>query len=64
MSAQQALAQVNRLADQQAFTMAADDIFWISALMFLALVPLVWLMRLPHRQPAAGARADAAAGAH
>lgn len=62
LSAQQALAQVNRLADQQAFTLAADDIFWLSAMMFLVMIPLVWLTR-PLRQPAGGASAEAA-GAH
>ncbi len=65
MSPQQALATVNRLADQQAFTLAADDIFWLSALLFMALIPLVWTIRLPRRQPAVGGTgADAAAGAH
>jgi len=56
----QALAQVNRLVDQQAFMMAANDIFWGSAVLFLVMVPLVWLT---HPQRAAGG-ADAAAGAH
>ncbi|WBY01488.1 DHA2 family efflux MFS transporter permease subunit [Ramlibacter tataouinensis] len=60
LTAQQALAQVNRLADQQAFTMAATDLFWLSALFFLVLIPLVWLSR---PQPM-GAPGDAAAGAH
>lgn len=65
LSTQQALATVNRLADQQAFTLAADDIFWMSALLFLALIPLVWVIRLPRRPaPGAGAGADASAGAH
>ncbi len=63
LSAQQALAQVNRLVDQQAFTMAADDIFWLSSMVFLSLIPLVWLIRQRRRQGAAGG-ADAAAGAH
>jgi MFS transporter, DHA2 family, multidrug resistance protein len=40
--------------------MAADDIFWISAVVFLLLIPLVWLSH-PLRGAAAG---DAAAGAH
>ncbi|MFD0666485.1 DHA2 family efflux MFS transporter permease subunit [Ramlibacter sp. MAHUQ-53] len=61
MSTQQALAQVNRLVDQQAFTLAADDIFWLSALLFLAMIPLVWLTRRPG---AAGRGGEAAAGAH
>ncbi|MEJ8836590.1 DHA2 family efflux MFS transporter permease subunit [Ramlibacter sp. AN1133] len=57
---EQALAQLNRLVDQQAFMMAANDIFWGSALLFLLMVPLVWLT---HPQRATGG-ADAAAGAH
>jgi DHA2 family multidrug resistance protein len=40
--------------------MAANDIFWGSALLFLVMVPLVWLTH-PQR---AGGGADAAAGAH
>ena len=61
LTPQQALAQVNRLVDQQAFMLAAADIFYLSAGLFLLLIPLVWLT---HRQPAAGGRVDAAAGAH
>jgi DHA2 family multidrug resistance protein len=61
LSAEQALGQINRLVDQQAFTMAATDLFWVSAAMFLVLIPLVWLTRRPQ---ASGAGADAAAGAH
>jgi len=60
LTPEQALAQVNRLVDQQAFMLAANDIFWISALLFLALIPLVWMT---HPQKAVGAL-DAAAGAH
>jgi DHA2 family multidrug resistance protein len=60
LSPQQALAQINRLVDLQAFTLAADDIFYLSAGLFLLLVPLVWLT---HPQKAA-AGVDAAAGAH
>ncbi len=56
----QALASVNRLVDQQAFTMAATDLFRLSALLFLMLIVLVWLTR-PAR--ARGAPADAG-GAH
>jgi DHA2 family multidrug resistance protein len=60
LSPEQALAQVNRLVDQQAFTMAATDLFWASALFFLVLIPLVWLSH-PQRS---GVGAEAAAGAH
>jgi len=39
---EQALAQINRMIDQQAFTMAANDLFWLSSLLFVALVALLW----------------------
>jgi DHA2 family multidrug resistance protein len=41
-SQEQALAQINRLVDQQAFTMAANDLFWLSSVLFVLLVALVW----------------------
>jgi MFS transporter, DHA2 family, multidrug resistance protein len=60
LSPEMALAQVNRLVDQQAFMLAANDIFYISAALFLVLIPLVWLSH-PQR---GGSGAGAAAGAH
>ncbi|RYF70445.1 MAG: DHA2 family efflux MFS transporter permease subunit [Comamonadaceae bacterium] len=60
LSPDQVLAQVNRLVDQQAFMLATSELFYASALMFLLLVPVIWLSR-PAR---GGAGADAAAGAH
>jgi DHA2 family multidrug resistance protein len=51
LSSQQAAAWVNRLVDQQAFTRAADDIFLGSAVLFVALIALVWLAR-PHKSSA------------
>ncbi|MES2360200.1 MAG: DHA2 family efflux MFS transporter permease subunit [Pseudomonadota bacterium] len=61
LSPEQALASINRLVDQQAYMLAASDVFYASALIFLALIPLVYLAR-----PAKGGAgsADAAAGAH
>jgi len=56
-----AMAQLQRLIDQQAYTRAADDIFLASAWIFLAMIGLIWLTRRPPR--AAGAPADAG-GAH
>ena len=44
----QAWGMINRVVDEQAFTLAATDIFYVSALMFLALIPLVWITR-PNR---------------
>ena len=61
MNADQALAQLNRLVDQQAFMLAANDVFYASAALFMLLIPLVWLTR---PQPASAGAADAAAGAH
>jgi DHA2 family multidrug resistance protein len=57
----QALGQINRMVDQQAFMLAANDIFFISALLFLALIPLVWLS---HPLPSPSGGGEAAAGAH
>jgi MFS transporter, DHA2 family, multidrug resistance protein len=61
LSHEQALAQINRLVDQQAFMLSSSELFYVSALMFLVMIPLVWLTR-PKR--AAQVSADSAAGAH
>ncbi len=61
LTPEQALAQVNRLLDQQAYMLAANDVFYASALMFLLLIPVVWLTRPRRMTPG---NADAAAGAH
>jgi DHA2 family multidrug resistance protein len=53
------------MVDQQAFMLAANDVFYGSSIIFLMLIPLVWLSR-----PALSARAatiapgDPAASAH
>lgn len=57
----QALGTINRLVDQQAYMLAANDVFYASSLIFLLLIPLVFLTR--HTKAGAGS-ADAAAGAH
>ena len=57
----QALGTINRLVDQQAYMLAANDVFYASSLIFLLLIPLVFLTR--HTKVGAGS-ADAAAGAH
>ncbi|VWX62297.1 multidrug efflux system protein [Burkholderiales bacterium 8X] len=56
----QVLGQINRIVDQQSFMLASNDIFYASAVLFLLLIPFVWLSK-PTRGPGA---ADAAAGAH
>jgi DHA2 family multidrug resistance protein len=55
------LGTINRLVDQQSCMLAANDVFYISALIFLLLIPLVYLTRPTH---AGAGSADAAAGAH
>ncbi len=59
-SSEQVLGQMNRIVDQQAYMLATNDIFYASAILFLLLIPLVWLAR-PQK---GGAGGDAAAGAH
>jgi DHA2 family multidrug resistance protein len=61
----QSYAVVNRLVDQQAFMLSANDIFYVSGLLFLGLIALVWFAR-PQKVGSSGgsASAEAAAGAH
>ena len=60
MSAEQAMAYLNRMIDQQSAMLGANDIFWVSAMLFVALIGLIWLAR-----PAKGGDGGAAAsGAH
>ncbi len=54
LSAEQALSQVNRLIDQQAYTRAADDVFLVSAMLFLVMIGAIWLTHRPARLAAAG----------
>ena len=66
MGPEGALAQINRMVDQQAYMLAANDVFYASSLIFLCLIPLVWLARparsVPGKGP--GGAANAAAAAH
>lgn len=57
---QQALAMVDRLANSQAYMLAANDIFFASSVIFLAMIPLVYLTRHVRAVAAGGD----AAGAH
>jgi DHA2 family multidrug resistance protein len=57
----QSYAILNRMVDSQAFMLSANDIFYVSGLMFLGLIVLVWFAR---PQKAAGGSSEAAAGAH
>jgi DHA2 family multidrug resistance protein len=56
LDATQSLAMVDRLLNAQAYVLSADDIFYASAIIFLVLLPFLWLAR-----PAKGADAG---GAH
>lgn len=60
LSTEQALAQINRLIDQQAFTRAADDVFLASAFIFVGLISVIWLTKRPAQLGAT----SAAGGAH
>lgn len=57
--AAQSLAMVDRLINAQSYVMSADDIFYASAIIFLLLIPLLWLARPPR-----GNAPTDAAGAH
>ncbi len=60
MSVAQSHQALNRIIDQQAFMLSANDIFYVSAIVFLLLIGVVWLARpVKAVQPSAGA-----AGAH
>ncbi|WP_141288168.1 DHA2 family efflux MFS transporter permease subunit [Ideonella azotifigens] len=62
LTTDQALIQINRLIDVQAFTRAADDIFIGSAVLFVLLIGLIWLTKRP--APHAGGTPADAGGAH
>jgi DHA2 family multidrug resistance protein len=60
MSSQQILGFINNLVNQQAATMAADDLAWLSAVLFIVMIGLIWLIH-----PIKSAeKAEAAAGGH
>jgi len=59
MTQPQALGQINNLINQQAFTLAADELFWLSAGLFIVLIGLIWLAR-PARPAAPSSEAAAA----
>jgi len=55
----QRYALLDRMVTQQAFTLSALDLFYMSAIILVPLIPLLWLARPPRR-----AGAPAASGAH
>jgi DHA2 family multidrug resistance protein len=60
LTADQAYARFELILNAQANMLGLDDIFWISAVIFIAIVPLIWITK-PVR---GGGSADAAAAAH
>ena len=60
MSPQQSYEAVNRIIDQQAYMLSANDIFYVSAVLFVLLIGVVWLAR-PVKSAGSAA---AATGAH
>jgi DHA2 family multidrug resistance protein len=58
MSPQQSYASLDRMLDQQAFMLSANDIFYVSALVFVLLIAVVWLAR-----PAKDGQAESATAA-
>ncbi|HXY96983.1 MAG TPA: DHA2 family efflux MFS transporter permease subunit [Steroidobacteraceae bacterium] len=61
MGTEQSYALLNRLVDAQAFMLSADDIFYVSGMIFIVMIALVWLAR---PQLSGGAGGAAASGAH
>ena len=59
MTREQALGVVDRLVNQQAYTMAVTDVFYLSSVLFFALVALVWLAK-----PTASGADAGGGGAH
>ena len=65
LSSEQSLATINRLVDQQAFMLAANDVFMGSAAIFMLLIPSIWFAkRVRMVQPAAPAAPGAKVGTH
>src|SRR5471032_1524227 len=59
LTLQQAYARFEVTLNTQASMLGLDDVFWISAVIFVAIIPLIWLTK-----PAKGQVSDAAAAAH
>jgi DHA2 family multidrug resistance protein len=57
---EQSLAVINRLIDQQAAVLGANDLFRLSAWLFLLLIPVIWLARPVRAAKPAAAEASAA----
>jgi DHA2 family multidrug resistance protein len=60
LGATQALANVDRIIEAQAYVLSADDVFYAGAVIFICLIPLLWIAS-PQRGAAKPAEAG---GAH
>lgn len=60
LSLGQVHALLNRMIDQQAYTMGVTDVFNAAAVLLVVLIPVVWLARSQHH----GSGAEIASGAH
>ncbi len=61
LTSQQGNALLNHLIDNQAYMMSTDDIFYVSGILFVAMIFLIWFAR-PAKAGASGA--EVSAGAH
>ncbi len=61
LTTQQGNALLNHLIDNQAYMMSTDDIFYVSGILFVAMIFLIWFAR-PAKAGASGA--EVSAGAH
>src|SRR4029077_13745951 len=59
MQPDQRYAYLDRLVNQQAFTLSALDLFYASAIILVLIIPFLWIARPPK-----GGASAAAAGAH
>ena len=64
LTPEQSTAAVNRLVDVQAFMLSADDLFYASGLIFLALIAVIWMARPQRRKSGSATGAANASAAH
>jgi MFS transporter, DHA2 family, multidrug resistance protein len=64
LTPEQTTVAVNRMVDVQAFMLSADDLFYASGLIFLALIAVIWMARPQRPKSGSAAGAANAAGAH
>lgn len=60
LNQEQTLGLIERTVNAQAAMLGINDIFWVSALIFILIIPLIWIIK-PVKSSAASAEAAAAA---